>query len=112
MKQIDAIIAWTPARWAELKPDTAGQVVVLPAPDTAGEAKRYMMRAGASSSAMAALSEEARISRLFIDFQTLVVRDGIDPQAAHRAFLAIDEYRFRIAPDTEGAEFEDPPEED
>jgi hypothetical protein len=40
------------------------------------------------------------------------VRDGIDPQAAHRAFLAIDEYRFRIAPDTEGAEFEDPPEED
>ncbi len=41
-----------------------------------------------------------------------MVRDGIDVQAAHRAFLAIDEYRFRIAPDTEGAEFEDPPEED
>jgi hypothetical protein len=30
----------------------------------------------------------------------------------HRAFLTIDEYRYRIAPDTEGAEFEDPPEED
>ncbi len=86
MKQIDAIIAWTPLRWAELKPETAGQVVVLPAPDTAGEAKRYMMRAGASSSALAALSEEARIARLFIDFQTLVVRDGIDPQAATGRF--------------------------
>ncbi|AWN37268.1 hypothetical protein [Methylobacterium radiodurans] len=112
MKQLDAIIAWTPARWAELRPETAGQVAVVPLPDQEGVARRYMMRAGASSSALQALSEEARIARLFIDFQTLVVRDGLDPQAVHRAFLAIDEYRFRIAPDTEGAEFEDPPEED
>lgn len=112
MKQIEAIIAWTPVRWAELRPETAGQVVVLPAPDTEGVAGRYMMRAGASSSALAALSEDGRVARLFITFQTLVVRDGIDPQVAHRAFLAIDEYRFRIAPDTEGAAFEDPPEED
>jgi hypothetical protein len=111
MKQLEALIAWTPARWAELKPDTAGQVVVLPLTETQ-EAKRYAMRAGAGSSALAALPEEARIARLFIEFQTLVVRDGIDAQAAHRAFLAIDEYRYRIAPDTEGAEFEDPPEED
>ena len=112
MKQIEAIIAWTPARWAELKPETAGQVVVLAAPDEAGASKRFMMRAGASSSALAGLSDEARIARLFIDFQTIVVRDGIDPLVVHRAFLTIDEYRFRIAPDTEGAEFEDPPEED
>jgi hypothetical protein len=111
MKQLEAIIAWTPARWADLRPDTAGQVAVLPIAD-AQEAKRFAMRAGASSSALATLSEEGRIARLFIDFQTLVVRDGIDAQIAHRAFLAIDEYRFRIAPDTEGAEFEDPPEED
>lgn len=111
MKQLEAIIAWTPARWADLRPDTAGQVVVLPL-EAAQEAKRFAMRAGASSSALATLSEEARITRLFIDFQTLVVRDGIDVQAAHKAFLAIDEYRYRIAPDTEGAEFEDPPEED
>ena len=112
MKQIEAIIAWTPARWAELKPETAGEVMVLALPDAGGEAKRYMMRAGASSPGLRALSEEARIARLFIDFQTLVVRDGIDPQAAHHAFLTIDEYRYRIAPDTEGAAFEDPPEED
>lgn len=111
MKQLEAIIAWTPARWADLRPETAGQVVVLPLGE-AQEAKRFAMRAGASSSALAVLSEEERITRLFIEFQTLVVRDGIDVQAAHRAFLAIDEYRFRIAPDTEGAEFEDPPEED
>lgn len=112
MKQIEAIIAWTPVRWAALKPDTAGEVVVLARPDAGEEARRYMMRAGASSSGLRALSDEARIARLFIDFQTLVVRDGIDPQVAHRAFLQIDEYRYRIAPDTEGAAFEDPPEEE
>ena len=112
MKQIEAIIAWTPLRWAELKPETAGEVIVLALPDTGEEAKRYMMRAGASSSSLQTLSEDARIARLFIEFQTLVVRDGIDPHAAHCAFLAIDEYRYRIAPDTEGAAFEEPPEED
>lgn len=112
MKQVDAIIAWTPVRWAELQPETAGQVVVLAYPDTNGTAKRYMMTAGAVFSGLRALTEDARIARLFIDFQTLVVRDGIDPQVAHEAFLRIDEYRYRIAPDTEGAAFEDPPEED
>ncbi|MDP4022184.1 hypothetical protein Q8W71_06095 [Methylobacterium sp. NEAU 140] len=111
MKQTEAIIAWTPARWSELRPETAGQVAVLPVAE-AEAAKRYMIRSGASSAALRTLPEEARIARLFIDFQTLVVRDGIDPQAAHRAFLQIDEYRYRIAPDTEGAEFEDPPEDD
>ncbi|GJE59042.1 hypothetical protein [Methylobacterium trifolii] len=112
MKQSEALIAWTPARWAELRPETAGQVVVVPFPDTEGASRGFVMRAGASSSALHTLGDEARIARLFIDFQTLVVRDGIDPEAAHRAFLAIDEYRYRIAPDTEGAAFEDPPEED
>ena len=33
---------------------------------------------------------------------TLVVRDGIDPQAAHREFLKIDEYRRRVSPDIDG----------
>lgn len=112
MKHVEAIIAWTPSRWAHLRPDTAGQVAVLRSPDADGAAKRFVMRAGARSPALHDLSEEGRIARLFIDFQTLVVRDGLDPQAVHRAFLAIDEYRFRIAPDTEGAAFEDPPEED
>jgi hypothetical protein len=33
----------------------------------------------------------------------MVVRDGIDPQELHRAFLETDEYRDHIAPDMEGA---------
>lgn len=30
---------------------------------------------------------------LFIEFHTIVVRDKVPIQAAHKAFLAIDEYR-------------------
>ncbi len=43
---------------------------------------------------------------LFIDFHTMVVRDGIDPLAAHQEFLKIDEYRERISPDIPGAKTE------
>lgn len=40
---------------------------------------------------------------LFVDFHTIVVRDGIDPSVAHEAFLAIDEYTMTISPDIPGA---------
>ena len=40
---------------------------------------------------------------LFIEFNTIVVRDQIPVKAAHDAFLAIDEYRERISPDIPGA---------
>ena len=41
---------------------------------------------------------------MFILFNTVTVRDGIDVGNAHRAFLAIDEYRKTISPDAPGAE--------
>jgi len=43
------------------------------------------------------------LAMLFIEFNAMVVRDGINPQIAHKAFLAIDEYRDAIAPDIEGS---------
>lgn len=46
--------------------------------------------------------EQAKI--LFIDFHTIVVRDGVSPQDAHREFLKIDEYREFISPDIDGAD--------
>jgi hypothetical protein len=42
----------------------------------------------------------AKIVMMFIDFYTAVARDGIDPQAVHREFSKIREYRERISPDT------------
>ena len=47
--------------------------------------------------------EYKRDMMLFIEFHTIVVRDKVPVEAAHRAFLAIDEYRDRISPDIEGA---------
>ena len=41
---------------------------------------------------------------MFILFNTLVVRDGINPKAAHAAFLEIDEYRMAISPESPGAD--------
>jgi hypothetical protein len=40
---------------------------------------------------------------MFILFNTPVVRDGINPKAAHAAFLEIDEYRMAISPEIPGA---------
>jgi hypothetical protein len=40
---------------------------------------------------------------MFVLFNTVVVRDGIAVQAAHEAFLAIDDYTKSISPDINGA---------
>jgi hypothetical protein len=45
-------------------------------------------------------SENDKLLAMFILFNTIVVRDGIDVLAAHTAFLAIDEYRETISPDS------------
>jgi len=50
--------------------------------------------------------ELEQVMHLFIDFHTMVVRDGIDPHAAHEEFLKIHEYRERISADIPGAETE------
>ena len=70
----------------------------------ASNAPRYPMSGGAADSERASLTGKPALVALLADFHTLVVRDGIDPQAAHREFLKIDEYRRVISPDIEGAE--------
>jgi hypothetical protein len=40
---------------------------------------------------------------MFILFNTIVVRDHVDPEAVHDSFLEIDEYRAAISPDQKGA---------
>jgi hypothetical protein len=48
--------------------------------------------------------ETDRLLGMFILFNVLVVRDRIDPKAAHAAFLEIDEYRMAISSDAPGAD--------
>ena len=98
MKQLEALIAWTPQSWADVKPETAGQVKVGPFPDTIDWSHPYAFTGGACYTNLRSMSEQERLVRLFIAFHDIVVRDGIDPQAAHQAFMSIDEYSRCVGP--------------
>jgi hypothetical protein len=102
VKLAEAIIAWTPAR----APNTrAGQVQIgrLVPKDQHEWTALYTHTGGAANRAVRQLSGSEAVARTFIEFHTLVMRDGIDPRTAHEAFLVIDEYAMHISPDISGA---------
>jgi hypothetical protein len=86
--------AWTP--------DTS-EIAVGIWPDERGFSDRFLFTGGACYLEIHRMPKAAQIARLFIDFNTVVVRDGVPVEAAHREFLKIDEYRDYISPDTPGA---------
>ena len=86
-----------------LTPDEPESVEVGPWPDKTGWSDQYRYTGGCCELARHEWPEDRKVMMMFIDFHTLVVRDGIDPQAAHREFLKIDEYHRRISPDIDGA---------
>ena len=96
MKLIDAMIAWNPG---------TDQIAVGPWPDKSGWSRGYRMTVGACLSEHRKSTPWEQRAQLFMDFHAIVVRDRCDPQAAHLALLAIDEYRLLIAPDLPGADF-------
>lgn len=104
MKANEAMIAWTPAWEHHADNPTKGKVEVGPWPDRTGWSDRYSMTVGACLMERHKAPEWQQIAMVFIDFHSVVVGYGIDPQEAHTAFLAIDEYRQRIAPDIPGAD--------
>lgn len=105
MKFLEALIAWNPKYdWIKRSERAPGQVMVVPWPDKQGLSRPLLNTCGACYAGNHQLNEDQIVAKVFVDFHTLVVRDGIDPQDAHRAFLNIDEYRKFIALDIEGAE--------
>jgi len=103
MKAADALVAWTPADY--LDSPTRGQVKVGPLitnPDN-DWTMDYAYTGGAAHAERRSMLGDQQVARTFIEFNTLVVRDGIPVEAAHRAFLAIDEYAHFISPDIDGA---------
>ena len=104
MKAYEAMIAWTPAYYqGDL---TVGQVEVGPLvkegdPDWT---KSYRFTGGAAFASRHGARGAESLAYLFIDFHTLVVRDGIEFSKVHEAFLAIDEYRAAISPEIPGSE--------
>jgi hypothetical protein len=109
MKALDAMITWTPDfSYLPNYPNApnAGQVRVVRYGNDYphGHPERQDRSIGACDLWWRQCTDLERIARLFIEFNTLVVRDRIDPQVAHREFLKIDEYRTHIALDIPGAE--------
>lgn len=106
MKACQALIAWTPPGFGLA---TDGQVGVRLLTDDDSETEwlgHFAYAGGAAFFGVQDLRGDAARLRVFVEFHTLVVRDGLDPQHVHDAFLAIDEYAEAIAPDTPGARSE------
>lgn len=99
MKAKEAKIVWNPAWVQHRKPGV--DVIPLADPD-----HTFLFTGGASYRVWQEAEPMKLRAMMFTDFNTLVVRDGVDPLEAHRAFLKIDEYRLWIAPDQEGADAE------
>ena len=91
---VDTVIAWTPVDWND-RYDTHGQVRLAPRPPY-DAVKPYAFWLYSTDRAE---SREAVLADLFIRFNTMVVRDGIDPKVAHTALLGIDEYREAVSPE-------------
>jgi len=85
------------------------QIDVVPWPDRARHSSGYRMSVGACDMSLHKLNRHQQCAMLFVHFNTIVVRDGVPVDAAHRAFLKIDEYRSLISPDIREAEDSDSP---
>lgn len=102
MKHCEALIAWTPVGF-DKKTDgmvAVGHLVGKYEPDWTAP---YAYTGGAAYIDVRNMSGNESLAKIFIDFHSMIVRDGIDPQVAHKAFLNIDEYAKHISPDIEGS---------
>jgi len=97
MKYQKALIAWTP----DTDQIRVGRLIPERGPDWS---LRYEYTGGAAYTGLRDCDDKTfRDMMLFIEFHSIVVRDKVPVDAAHKAFLKIDEYRERIAQDIPGA---------
>jgi hypothetical protein len=97
------MIAWTPPDWGGSRyGPTAGQVEVGPWPVDIDRdwTDRYGMTEGACMPCWLTCSREELLTRLMTLFNTLVIREELNPFVVHRAFLSIKEYRDILPHDT------------
>ncbi len=103
---VDAHMAWCPHNPLYRDNGRHGQIVVGRRNDVAREADRGpladrlpLTRRVCAANGLQARTQAERIALMFIGFNMLVVRDRLDPQVVHRAFMAINEYRLCMTPD-------------
>ena len=98
MRAKEAMICWIP--------NDGDSIEVVRCPDYARLSDNYEFTTGACCKSWHEVDSRSTEMAFFImvAFNTCVVRDRINVDAAHKAFLKIDEYRQRISPDIPGAE--------
>ena len=96
----NCLIYWTPL-WNDRT--TAGKVFVTCLGDTKRD-KEFLMVGGAAYTEWRTCGLEELVSRLLVEFNSIIIRDRIDPFVVHEAFLQIEEYRNSIAQDCPGLE--------
>jgi hypothetical protein len=108
MKLADADIVWTPVYPADVctRDEVPDQGMVRIERHSSGWKRTRgdrWMPAGDFSNGNGKTAD-LQLLAMFVTFNTITVRDGVDVQVAHQAFLAIDEYQQHISPDMEGAD--------
>jgi hypothetical protein len=94
MKACDALIAWTPLDM-DIGSRNHGKVMVGPllkdrrSPDWTHD---FAVTGGAAYVRTRKLEGAPALVELLLTFHEIVVEGGIEPEAAHQAFLGIDEY--------------------
>ncbi len=104
MRASTVLIAWTPAECAHTANcpalrRTAGSVAVIPWPDDERRASAYARVTGACDEAWRMASPEALATSVFVVFNAMVLRDGVNPLTAHANLLDLDEYRDNLPAD-------------
>ncbi len=104
MKAEQADIVWTPINDGMHPGDVRVETHCSAWSRTGGDLWLSAARLEGDSQIEEEISSIKQKLALFVNFHTLVVRDGIDPLKAHKAFLSIDEYRVTISREIFGAE--------
>ncbi len=104
MKVQSALIAWTPAYL--IGHTKCGQIAVGPLLNDGDRdwTHGYAFTGGAAYTKWQRLTDRAAVTQLFILYNTIVARDGLDPQTVHDAFLKIGAYAAHIPRDMRGAD--------
>lgn len=98
MKANEALIAWPPGSKDEIG---VGPLLAVGARDWTHP---YRYTGGAAFTQTRDKAGVESVAQVFVDFHTIVVRDGLDPVAVHREFPKIEEYADNVSPELKPSE--------
>jgi hypothetical protein len=103
MRLRETMICWNPSGMRGQHGLADEWVRLGPHPDRYDWSRGFCFSDGACWFAWREYPDDKRLLRLFVLLTIMMVGDGVPPDAVHRAFLAIDEYRDALPPDVPGA---------